>query len=107
VNSLRPDLLTGYGIALHEGALFGWLNQLLGLLAALGVVALSITGSWMWWSRRPAGQLGVPHMPVDRTLRKRILAVIFALALFLPMVMISLIVILALDFLWSKLRLIF
>jgi len=99
--------LTGYGIALHEGALFGWLNQLLGLLAALGVVALSVTGAWMWWSRRPASQLGAPPMPTDSRLKKLIIAVILALALFLPMVMISLIVILTLDFLWSKLRLIF
>ena len=96
--------LTGYGIALHEGALFGWFNQLLGLVAALGVVALSITGTWMWWRRRPKGAIGMPSMPEDKRIRTSVILLIAGLALFLPMVLISLIAALIIDVTWSKLK---
>jgi len=95
--------IVGYGIALHEGALFGWLNQLLGLIAAIGVVALSITGTWMWWRRKPKGTMGIPPMPSDKRIGAGIVCVIGALALFLPMVMISLLIVLIADYFWTRL----
>lgn len=42
------DQVVGYGIAIHEGRLFGWPNQLLGLLTAVGLVLLSMSGAVMW-----------------------------------------------------------
>jgi len=54
------DKAIGYGLAAHEGQLFGWVNQLLGVLAALGLVTLSFSGLVIWWRRRPDGQLGAP-----------------------------------------------
>ncbi len=58
----RPllDRIIGYGIAIHEGQLFGWLNQLLGLLTALGLVLLSMSGVILWWRRRTPNELGAP-----------------------------------------------
>ena len=58
----RPllDRVIGYGIAIHEGQLFGWFNQLLGLLTALGLVLLSVSGVVLWWRRRTPSVLGAP-----------------------------------------------
>ena len=93
-----------YGIALHEGALFGWFNQLLGVIAALGVIFLSITGAVMWWKRKPVGSLGVPPMPSDRKLASGVCALIIGLCLFLPLAGLTLIAALTVDTLWSRLR---
>ena len=54
------DRIVGYGIAWHEGALFGLANQLFGLLTLLALVVLSVSGAVMWWRRRPDGRLGAP-----------------------------------------------
>lgn len=59
------DRVVGYGIAAHEGALFGIVNQLLGTLTALLLATLSISGAVMWWRRRPGGLLGAP-IPLSR-----------------------------------------
>jgi uncharacterized iron-regulated membrane protein len=59
------DRLVGYGIAAHEGALFGVVNQLLGTLTALLLATLSVSGAVMWWRRRPQGLLGAP-VPLSR-----------------------------------------
>jgi uncharacterized iron-regulated membrane protein len=54
------DKAINVGIAAHEGQLFGWPNQLLGLLTALGLVTLCISAIVMWVRRKPDGRLGVP-----------------------------------------------
>jgi uncharacterized iron-regulated membrane protein len=54
------DRVIGTGIAAHEGALFGWANQLLSLFTTVGLVTLSLSGLMMWWKRRPDGVLGAP-----------------------------------------------
>ncbi|QCR44278.1 peptidase [Curtobacterium sp. SGAir0471] len=43
------------GINTHMGALFGLTNQVVLLLAALGIAAMVVFGYVMWWQRRPAG----------------------------------------------------
>jgi uncharacterized iron-regulated membrane protein len=45
------DQIVAVGIAAHEGRLFGWPNQLLGLLTALGLLLLSLSGVVLWWRR--------------------------------------------------------
>ena len=95
------DRTMAYGVAFHEGALFGWPNQVLGVIAALGVVMLSVTGGVMWWKRRPKGHVGVPPMPADRRLAAGVIILIVGLALFLPMAGVTLLAALALDMMWS------
>lgn len=51
---------TSWGIRLHEGRLFGRLNQILNLIAVLVLISMSITGVFMWFQRKPKGQLGAP-----------------------------------------------
>ena len=54
------DRGVGYGIAAHEGQLFGIVNQLLTTLTAAMLMLLSVSGAVMWWRRRPVGLRGVP-----------------------------------------------
>jgi uncharacterized iron-regulated membrane protein len=96
--------LASYGISLHEGALFGWANQALGVVAALGVILISVSGAIMWWKRRPAGALGVPPVPSDRRLAFGVTLLILVLGVFLPMMGLSLIAVLALDAAWAGVR---
>lgn len=59
------DRAVGYGIAAHEGALFGLANQLLGTVTALLLITLAVSGTVLWWRRRPVGLLGAP-IPLSR-----------------------------------------
>ena len=63
----RPliDRIVGIGVADHEGHLYGWLNQLVNLCTALGLIVLSISAVVLWWRRRPEGALGAP-VPIGR-----------------------------------------
>jgi uncharacterized iron-regulated membrane protein len=100
----RPliDRLIGIGIAAHEGQLFGWPNQLLGLVAATGLVTLSCSGLVMWWRRRPAGTLGaLPPLATPR-FRWPLFVTVVLLAAYLPMFGISLVLVLGIDFLWKQ-----
>jgi len=48
-----PAKLARWGIDLHMGVLFGWVNQLALLLIAVGIGTLVVLGYAMWWRRRP------------------------------------------------------
>ena len=79
------DRTVGYGVAVHEGALFGLANQILGTLTAVFLVILSVSGTVMWWRRRPIGLLGAP-IPTSRArFLPGLVAAVVALALYLPM----------------------
>ncbi|WP_243227952.1 PepSY domain-containing protein [Microbacterium sp. CIAB417] len=45
--------LARWGIDLHMGVLFGWMNQLALLFIAIGIGTLVVLGYAMWWKRRP------------------------------------------------------
>ena len=59
------DRAVGYGVAAHEGALFGIANQILGTITALLLMTLAGSGAVLWWRRRPIGLLGAP-LPLGR-----------------------------------------
>lgn len=94
--------VVGYGLSFHEGAWFGWLNQLVGVLVALGIVAMSISGALIWWWRRPTGRLAAPRKPARSQLTAGVTLLVFSLAILLPMVAISLSVVLVLEWLWQR-----
>ncbi|MBD2101516.1 PepSY domain-containing protein [Leptolyngbya sp. FACHB-261] len=87
------------GIAVHEGRYFGLLNQLLMLFTCLVVIGLSLTGLVMWWQRRPLGQLGAPPMPKNLPLWKQAVVIIAILGVLFPLVGLSLLAVLLLDYL--------
>lgn len=84
------DRVVGYGVAWHEGQLFGWVNQLIGVVTALMLVTLSITGFVMWRRRKPDGQLGAPPIAAAPARLKGVAALVLALAAFLPLLAASL-----------------
>lgn len=43
--------------------MFGWVNQLIGLMTALMLVTIAVSGAVMWWRRKPEGVLGAPPAP--------------------------------------------
>lgn len=97
------DRIVGYGVAAHEGQLFGLANQLLGLAVAMGLVLLSVSATVLWWRRRHVGVLGAP-LPLEQPKWSFGLAVVIvALALYLPAMAASLLVIILLEtFVFSR-----
>ncbi|WP_454885597.1 PepSY-associated TM helix domain-containing protein [Sphingomonas oryzagri] len=91
------DRIIGYGIAAHEGALFGLANQIIGTLTALGLMLLAISGAVLWWRRRPVGLLGAP-IPLSRPrFGWALVAAIVALALYLPLFGATLLLVLLIE----------
>jgi uncharacterized iron-regulated membrane protein len=96
----RPllDRIIGYGVAIHEGQLFGWFNQLLGLLTALGLILLSVSAIIMWWRRRTPRVLGAP--PFNRKSAPYSLGLVILiglLGLLLPFLGITLVAVLLVE----------
>lgn len=91
------DKIIGIGISAHEGHLFGWLNQLLGLIVALALILLSISGFILWQKRKPANSLGAPKVLPSDSATKTVLALTVILSILLPVVFISFIVILIIE----------
>ena len=92
------------GVMLHEGKLFGTLNQIVMLLVCLMILLSSVSGLVIWWKRRPQGGLGVPPLRHDLPTWKTGVAIMLALALAFPLVGASLIVVWGLDRLLLMIR---
>ena len=90
------DRVIGYGVAAHEGALFGIANQLLGTVVALLLVLLAVSGVVTWWRRRRVG-LGAPTALPRPAFGAGLVVAIVALALYLPMFGFTLIVVLVAE----------
>ncbi|MEH6757003.1 MAG: PepSY domain-containing protein [Parasphingorhabdus sp.] len=91
------DKVINYGIAWHEGQLFGWINQFVGVLIALMLIALCATSITIWWKRKPAKGLGAPSVPKPPAKQRTAVFLLGALALFLPMLLASIILILVVE----------
>jgi uncharacterized iron-regulated membrane protein len=87
------DRIVGIGIAAHEGQLFGWPNQLLGVLTAIGLILLSVSSVMMWWRRRPDGMLGAPEALQPSRFSFGLGLIILALAVYLPLLGLSMLVV--------------
>lgn len=83
----RINRVIGYGIAWHEGQLFGWANQLAGLLTAVGLVLMAVSG-FLLWRRRPALPRASRTAPPARI--GGALAILLGLAALLPLLALSL-----------------
>ena len=97
----RPllDRIIGIGVAAHEGQLFGWFNQALGVFTALGLLLVSVSGIVLWWKRRSPDKLGAPKASQGSPRMSFMLsAVIVTLGMLLPLLGISLLCVLLLEY---------
>jgi uncharacterized iron-regulated membrane protein len=91
------DRLVGTGIAMHEGRLFGWPNQLLNVCTACGLILVSISAAVMWLRRREPGVLGAPKIAASPRFSFGLLALVVIFGLYLPLFGASLIFVLFLE----------
>ncbi|HEX7874459.1 MAG TPA: PepSY domain-containing protein [Sphingobium sp.] len=91
------DRIIGYGVAWHEGQLFGWVNQLVGLLTAIMLVTLVVSGFVMWRRRKPEGTLGAPLPARSPARMQGVVAITLLLAVLLPLFAASLILLWFID----------
>lgn len=92
-----PSLQPGAKIALmfysiHTGSIFGTPTKVLAVIACLVIIAMSVTGVWMWWRRRPAGKFGAPRKSAGEAVPPTAVVVIVILAIVFPLVGASLLV---------------
>jgi len=95
----KLDKVIGIGIAAHEGQLFGWFNQLLGVFTTLALSIVSVSGFIMWRKRKPEARLGAPQKIKNAWAGKVVTTTILALCALLPLLLISVIGILLIEWL--------
>lgn len=91
------DRAVGYGVAWHEGQLFGWVNQLAGLLTAVMLIMLVVSGFVMWRRRRPEAALGAPPASHGPARMRGVVVIMLGLAVLLPLFAVSLVVLWVAD----------
>ena len=84
------------GVQLHMGNYFGIPNQIIMLVAALGGVALALTGPMMWLKRRKAG-LGAPSPHASGKPVWSVAILLVAFGVLFPALGLSLIAVFALE----------
>lgn len=91
-----------WGIAVHQGTQYGWINRYLMLAGCVAIWLLSISGIVMWWKRRPPkiakkGRIGAPEAPPGPRVRAAVLGIVLPLAILYPLTGLSLAAALLLD----------
>ena len=89
---------TNFGIALHEGRQWGLVSQLMALAGTLAILVSVASAMVMWRKRRPKG-LGPPRKEPNRKLGFGVLVITTALGVLFPLLGLSILVILVLEFL--------
>ncbi|MGB1239499.1 MAG: PepSY-associated TM helix domain-containing protein [Pseudomonadales bacterium] len=85
------------GIALHQGDV-GWFNLALNTLLCSVFIAISVSGVWLWWNRRPAGSVAVGAPKVLQPVRWMSgLAAVVVIAVLFPLSGLALLVVLSID----------
>ncbi|MGD7024815.1 PepSY-associated TM helix domain-containing protein [Rossellomorea vietnamensis] len=92
------------GIALHEGRLFGLANQILGAITCLGIVLMVFSSFVMWRKRKPKGTFGAPAAMNDAKVKWGVIAILAVLGILMPLVGLSILIIVIIDFMVLSLR---
>ncbi len=90
-----------WGIAVHQGMQYGWINRIIMLIGCIAVWLLAISGLVMWWKRRPPslsrGRIGAPTAPPSHRARIAVLCIVIPLSILYPLTGLSLVAALLLD----------
>lgn len=93
-----------WGINVHLGQEFGLANQLFLLAVCVGNVVLAVSAGIMWWKRRPSRSFGVPPLPRDPRVFRGLIALLVVGGVLFPLVGASLVVMLAMDWMFTRHR---
>ncbi|MGD6957434.1 PepSY-associated TM helix domain-containing protein [Rossellomorea aquimaris] len=93
--------IVAMGITLHTGTQFGFINQLISLFICLGIILVVVSGFYLWLKRKPKKAMGAPKGPSILKM-KLFLLLMIVLGILFPLVGVSLIFILLLDWLVIK-----
>lgn len=81
-----------WGIAVHQGHQYGWINRIIMLAGCIAIWLLAISGLIMWWKRRPQRRgMGAPYAPPGLKVRTAVLGIVLPLAIIYPLTGLSLI----------------
>lgn len=90
-----------WGIAVHQGMQYGWINRIVMLIGCIAVWLLAISGLIMWWMRRPPSlsrrRSGAPPAPPGPRARIAVLCIVIPLSILYPLTGLSLVAALLLD----------
>ncbi|WP_269514348.1 PepSY-associated TM helix domain-containing protein [Brevundimonas subvibrioides] len=86
-----------WGIGVHQGTQYGWINRYLMLAGCIAIWILGLSALVMWWKRRPKGHLAAPVAPPGPRAKVAVLAIVLPLAILYPLTGLSLIVAVVLD----------
>ena len=92
------DKAIGICVAAHEGYLFVWFNLVLGVLTCVGLILMCASGFILWRKRKPDSVLGAPPAMPARV-GFAVVAITLGLAIFLPLLAMSLVFLLLVEFL--------
>jgi uncharacterized iron-regulated membrane protein len=93
-----------WSVSIHMGKIFGLTTEILAMIATLAMFALSVTGVWMWWERRPRARTGFPRRPEPRSLPRWGWLIVLLGGVLMPVAGASMILVLLLDALAYPLR---
>jgi uncharacterized iron-regulated membrane protein len=91
------DRVVAVGVAAHEGRLFGWPNQALGLLTAIGLDLMCVSGLILWWRRRDQGVLGAPKVTLSPRISFGLIGLVVLFGIYLPLFGASLLAVLLVE----------
>ncbi len=89
--------LVEWGINLHTGRQFGWVNQLVMLAGCVSILLLAMSAVVMWWKRRPRGRVAAPPRKAGDRAAFGALAIAAALGLFYPLLGASMLAAMLID----------
>lgn len=98
------DRIIGYGVAAHEGQLFGGVNQAINLVVATGLLMMSSAATVLWLKRKPAGSSGAP--PALHSQKYGIVGItsLVILGILLPELGVALLVLVLANRMFARLR---
>ncbi|MBX9652881.1 PepSY domain-containing protein [bacterium] len=91
-----------WNFTLHVGSILSMPSKVVWFLACMMLNLLPITGIWMWWIRRPKGKTGFPRRS-DAHFSRGVVLIILALSILMPVVGISILAILIVDWIIQRL----
>lgn len=85
-----------WNYSLHVGSVWGLPTKILWLATCVILMTLPVTGIWMWWQRRPKGQLGLPRR-VNAIRPRWLIVTVIATSILLPAIGLSVAVFLVIE----------